>query len=104
MAGDSPSPRGLIVTHNLAEQSHESHPNGVAHEKPSLYAETLTAEALRSGAAAKPQRRTNRRDTISAVRQSLNRTARSVWSAWSLLPLSSATGQTKREQAPRTPY
>ena len=28
----------------------------------------------------------------------------SVWSAWSLLPLSSVAGQRKREQAPRTPY
>src|SRR5438445_3157368 len=29
--------------------------------------------------------------------------ARSVWSAWSLLPLWTATGVRKREQAPRTP-
>ncbi len=30
--------------------------------------------------------------------------SRSVWSAWSLLPLSNVAGHPKREQAPRTPY
>src|SRR6266852_2704884 len=35
--------------------------------------------------------------------QSRNRIARSVWSAWSLLPLSNGAGHRKREQAPRTP-
>src|SRR6266849_4353178 len=29
--------------------------------------------------------------------------SRSVWSAWSLLPLSNVAGHRKREQAPRTP-
>src|SRR5437870_1670131 len=33
-----------------------------------------------------------------------NRTSRSVWSARSLLPLLDASGDPKREQAPRTPY